>query len=443
MQKTKAMTTGVIWKRILIFTLPLLAGNLFQLLYNTMDSVVVGQYVGKEALAAVSASNPLINLTIGFFMGLSVGAGVIVSRRFGAGNHQGVSIATHTFLMLSIIAGILITILGYFGSQWILELLQTPSDILEQSKGYLQVYFLGAVFITVYNAGTGILRALGDSKNPLYFLIIASAINIFLDLLFVVQFNMGVLGVAWATLIAQAVSATLVLGILFKTKESCQLRLSKLKIHPETMKEIIRIGIPSGFQNMIVSFSNVLVQGYVNGFGSAAVAGFGSALRLDSYITLPINSFALSVTTYTSQNLGANQIDRAKKGIAITLKMSLLSVLFIGLPVWIFADYSMAIFSTNAEVIAIGAKAMRTIIPFSFFLALHQVYSGALRAKGITIVPMMVSIFSMVVMRQIYLWFMLQVYQDINIVASAYSVTWTLAGLCTTWFFHKVMWMND
>ncbi|MEG0077218.1 MATE family efflux transporter [Anaerorhabdus sp.] len=436
------MTTGSIWKRILFFAIPLLLGNLFQLLYNTVDSVVVGQYVGKTALAAVGASNPLINLIIGFFMGVAVGAGVIVGRHFGANRKEELGVTVHTFVTFSLIFGVVLMIIGYFMSPIFLEWMKTPADVLPQAVEYLQIYFLGVIFVTIYNAGTGILQAIGDSKRPLYFLGVASIINIILDLLFVRSFNMGVAGVAWATLIAQAISAILVLVVLLMSKESYQLRLNKLRIHIPTLIQIVKIGIPSGLQNMIVSFSNVVVQSYVNNFGAAAIAGFSSANKFDNFIALPINSFALAITTFSAQNMGALKFDRVKKGVNTTIIMGIISVIVLGVPLWMFADIAVEIFSREADVIAAGASMIRIMIPFYFALTFHQVYSGALRAGGYTIVPMLTSIISFVFLRQIYLSIAMPIFNHIDIVAWGYSLTWTCAAVFTSLYYHLSHWLT-
>lgn len=436
------MTTGSIWKRILFFAIPLLLGNLFQLLYNTVDSIVVGQYVGKTALAAVGASTPLINLIIGFFMGVAVGAGVIVARHFGANRKEELSVTVHTFVTFSIIFGIVLMIIGYFMSPLFLEWMKTPSDVLPQAVEYLQIYFLGVIFVTLYNAGTGILQAIGDSKRPLYFLGVASVINIILDLYFVTQLNMGVAGVAWATLIAQAVSAVLVIIVLLLSKESYHLRLNKLRIDMKTLIQIIKIGIPSGLQNMIVSFSNVIVQSYVNNFGAAAIAGFSSANKFDNFIALPVNSFALAITTFSAQNMGALKIDRVKKGVNTTILMGIISVILLGIPLWLFADVAIEIFSRDPDVIAAGASMIRVMIPFYIALTFHQVYSGALRAGGYTVIPMITSIISFVFLRQIYLSIAMPIFNHIDIVAWGYSLTWSCAAIFTALYYHFSHWLT-
>lgn len=304
--KTKGlMTEGVIWKELLLFSIPLLLGNLFQQLYNAVDSIVVGNYIGPQALAAVGSSAPLINLLVSFFMGLSVGAGVIISRYFGARNHESLEIAIHTSLAFTFIAGIIMTIVGILLSPLILELMGTPEDVMVNSVLYLRIYFLGVVSVMLYNMGSGILRSVGDSKNPLYFLIISSVTNIGLDLLFVVVFKMGIAGVAWATLIAQTISMLLTMLLLIKSKREYKVILSKLKIHKHMLVEIVRLGLPSGLQNAIVSFSNVIVQTNINAFGSLAMAGCGSYTKIDGFVILPAMSFAMALTTFTGQNMGA------------------------------------------------------------------------------------------------------------------------------------------
>ncbi len=432
------MTNGTVWKKIFFFTIPLLLGNIFQLLYSTVDSIVVGQYVGSTALAAVSASGPLVNLTVGFFVGVSVGAGVIVGRHYGAGRKEELSVTVHTFITFSVLFGVVLVIIGSLFSSQILMWMKTPTDVLPQATEYLRIYFLGVVFLTLYNAVTGILRAVGDSKTPLYFLIISSCLNIVLDVYFVTSLDMGISGVAWATLLSQGVSCILVLVILLKSKESYKLRIKKIGIDIATLKQIIRIGIPSGFQNMIVSFSNVLVQSYVNSFGSTAIAGFGAALKLNGYISLPINSFALSVTTFTAQNIGANKMERVKDGIQSTLIMGILSVVLLGIPIWIAADFFVGFFTQDPAVIAVGATAMRTMIPFFIPLGVHLIYSGVLRAQAKTIIPMLVSIISMVVVRQLYLWMIMPIFNRINVVSWGYSLTWSLAAILTTTYFYLI-----
>ena len=266
------MTSGNVYKRILIFAIPLLLGNFFQLMYNTIDSVIVGNYVGKEALAAVGASSPVINLLIAFFQGLATGAGVVVSRYYGAGHQRKMSEAIHSFILFAVIFGLFLSVLGVTMTPVFLNMIGTPEDVFAQAASYLRVYFLGNIFVTVYNSSTGILQAVGDSRHPLYFLIASSVLNVLLDILFVRALGMGVVGAALATIICQGVSMVLVITVLMRTEAEYRLKLSQLKLNFGILKEIIRIGVPAGVQGVVVSVSNVIVMGYINSFGSASIA---------------------------------------------------------------------------------------------------------------------------------------------------------------------------
>ncbi len=435
----QSMTSGSIYKSILTFTIPLVLGNFFQLMYNAVDSIVVGNYVSKQALAAVGASTPLINLIIGFFTGVSVGAGVIIARNFGSKNDQKLSITIHTYLAFSMIVAIVLSTIGYIITPNLLQWISTPSDVMKESIEYLHIYFLGLTFLIFYNAGAGIYQAVGNTRLPLVYLGISSVINIVLDLVFVLQFNMGVSGVAWATFIAQAVSSVLIIVSLMKTNERYKVTISKIKLDIETCVQIIRIGVPSGFQNMIVSLSNVLVQGYVNGFGSAAMAGVSSANKFDNFIGLPINSFALAITTFTAQNLGANNEERAKEGLKKTLILSVLFIVGIAIPMYMLAPQCIQVFSKDSDVIKIGAMMMRIMLPFYFGLSTHQLVSGALRARGETMMPMISSIVSMVIVRQIILFIFMPIVNDVSLVAWVYCITWTLAMMITVFLYINFM----
>lgn len=440
--KKGLMTEGSIAKQILFFSIPLLIGNMFQLLYNTIDSLVVGRYVGKVALAAVGASSPLINLLVSFFMGLSVGAGVIISRYFGAKKDDDLKQSTHTFVVFSFVCGVVLSVFGIFFSKYFLVMMKTPVDVLQSASEYLEIYFLGSIFVCLYNAGTGILQSVGDSKRPLYFLGISSIINIVLDLIFVRNFNMGVVGVALATFIAQAVSCILIMFVLFKSKENYGLDFKNLKINFFVLKDIIRIGIPAGLQGVIVSYSNVVVQAYVNNFGSAAIAGFSSATKFDNFLALPVNSFALAITTFSGQNLGSKLYDRVRHGVNITLAMSISIVVFLGIFVIIFADNCIMLFSNDIDVIKNGAQFIRIMCPFYIALCVHQVYSGALRASGRSVIPMVISVLCFVFIRQIFLSVFMNIYKNMAIVGFGYSVTWTLAGIISFIYYHTSKWIE-
>lgn len=436
------MTSGNIYKKIALFAIPLLLGNFFQLMYNTIDSIVVGNYVGKEALAAVGASTPIINLLIAFFQGLATGAGVVVSRYYGARKQEEESKAIHSFLLFSILFGIALSIVGYFVSPVILRMMNTPSDYYNDADGYLAIYFLGATFLIVYNAGTGILQAVGDSKNPLYFLIATSILNIFLDLLFVKGFGMGVDGAAWATIISECISMLLVINLLMRTKNEYKVTLKNLKIDFSILKQIVEIGVPAGLQGMIVSVSNVIVMAYINQFGSSGVAGFSCSNKIDNFMGLPVNSLMLAITTFVGQNLGARQYERVKQGVRAALVMSISIVVTLGVFVFLFSDSLMCIFTSDMDVIEDGTIILRIMCPCYIFLCFHQVYSGALRASGRSSVPMITSIIAFVVMRQIFLAVAIPLYHHISIIGIGYSFTWAMAALMTGIYYFTSNWLQ-
>ena len=436
------MTSGRIYEQLIFFSIPLLLGNFFQLMYNTIDSVVVGNFVGPTALAAVGASTPIINFMIAFFMGLATGAGVVVSRYYGARRSDDVHNSVHTFLMFSLLFGIALSVIGVLMAPLFLQWMGTPEDTFAQASSYLIIYFAGNVFVTIYNAGTGILQAVGDAKTPLYILIATSILNIFLDLFFVINLQMGVAGAAWATIISEAISMCLVIYVLMHTDKEYKVHLNQLKMQGKYLKEIIKIGVPAGLQGMVVSVSNVIVMAYINGFGSASVAGFSSANKFDNFLGLPVNSFALAITTFVGQNLGAKKYDRVKKGVHATLILSIVTVVILGGVVFAFAEPCISFFSKDPEVIAAGATCIKVMCPFYFALCLHQVWSGALRASGRSSVPMITSIMAFVVIRQIFLMIVLNLYHDMSIIGWGYSLTWMLAAAFTAYYYFHSHWLQ-
>ena len=436
------MTSGVIWKELLLFSIPLLLGNLFQLLYNTVDSIVVGNFVGHQALAAVGASTPLINMLIGFFMGVAAGAGVLVSRFFGARKLEELHIAVHTFVAFTFLFGVLMMVAGITLTPLFLQWMGTPADIMDMAVLYLRIYFLGIIPTMLYNSGAGILQAVGDSRRPLCFLTIASVLNIILDLVFVIQLNMGVAGVAWATLIAQTVSCILVAVTLLRSKESYQIIPKKIRIDKPMLMQIVRLGIPSGLQQMIVSFSNVLVMSYVNRFGSAAIAGFSSANKFDNFLGLPVNSFMLAITTFVGQNMGAKQIERVKKGINTCMFMGIGIVIAIGIPAYLFSDLCIRMFSQEADVIYYGSWMMRTLVPFYSILNIAQVLTGAVRGTGNTTVPMLINVFYYCIIRQVFLAVAMMFVNSIVVVFWSYPLTWTLSAVTLFIYYKRGSWLK-
>lgn len=444
-EKTKQkglMTEGVIWKELLLFSVPLLLGNLFQQLYNAVDSVVVGNYIGAQALAAVGSSAPVINLLVSFFMGLSVGAGVIISRYFGARNIESLQDSIHTSLALTTIAGIFMTLFGIIFSPTILRWIGTPADVMSSSVLYLRIYFGGILSVMLYNMGSGILRAVGDSKNPLYFLIISSITNILLDLLFVIVFDMGIAGVGWATLIAQTISAVLTLLLLIKTKQEYKVTIKKIRFHKDKLIEIIRLGLPSGIQNGVVSFSNVIVQSNINAFGSLAMAGCGAYTKIDGFAILPVMSYSMALTTFTGQNMGAKKYDRVKQGARSGIIMSLLTTIAISALLLIFGEQVLSIFSDNPKVISYGLYMMHVLAPFYIFLAISHAFNGIIRGAGITTIPMIVMITCWCGLRMTWILASVPIFHDIGVVFMGWPLTWAASALWLFLYYKKGNWMK-
>ena len=436
------MTEGVIWKEILLFSIPLLLGNLFQQLYNAVDSVVVGNYIGAQALAAVGSSAPVINLLVSFFMGLAVGAGVIISRYFGARKKEELHIAVHTSLALTFAAGLVMTLIGVLISPYVLQWVGTPSDVMDSSVLYLRIYFLGILSVMVYNMGSGILRAVGDSRNPLYFLIVSSVTNIILDMLFVIVFHMGIAGVGWATLIAQTISAVLTMLLLMRTKEEYQVKLKHIRFHKHMLYEIVRLGLPSGLQTAIVSFSNVIVQSNINAFGSLAMAGCGSYTKIDGFAILPVMSYSMALTTFTGQNMGAKKYDRVKQGAKTGILMSVITIVCISALLLILGPNVLAIFSSDPTVINYGLYMMHVLAPGYIFLAISHAFNGIIRGAGITTVPMIVMVTCWCGLRMAWILTSVPLFHDIGVVFMGWPLTWVASALWLFLYYRKGNWMT-
>lgn len=440
MQKRKKetnMTQGVIWKQLLLFALPLMAGNVFQILYNTVDSIVVGNFVGKEALAAVGSVGPIINSLIGFFVGLSTGASVVISQAYGAGNAEKVSRTVHTTLVMTLVLCVLFSIVGVAATPTMLRLMSTPEDVFGEASGYLKIYFAGVSGLMIYNMGAGILRAVGDSKRPLYFLIFSACTNTVLDVLFVAKMNMGIAGAAWATVIAQVLSALLILAVLSRSDGDYRIRLSRLQIDLANLKEIVSLGLPAAIQMVITSFSNVFVQAYINQFGSSVMAGWSAYNKIDQFIMLPMQSVSLAVTTFVGQNYGARRIDRVKKGSGTALRLAMLVTFILMIPVLLFAPMLVELFNHEAEVIGYGAMLLRMLSPFYLVCCINQVYACSLRGLGNTKAPMVIMLGSFVVFRQIYLFVISRLIGTVRAVAFGYPAGWIVCSLVLLIYYRR------
>lgn len=437
------LTHGSIVKAIILFSIPLLIGNLFQQLYNAVDSYVVGNYVGTNALAAVGASTPVINMLIGFFMGISTGAGVVIAQYFGAEDIKKMRLAIHNSMALTVVLGIALTIIGLICTNPLLQAIGVPLEVFSQASLYLAIYFWGLIFVMIYNMGSGILRSVGDSKRPLYFLIFSSVVNIVLDFLFVKGFGWGVAGAGYATLIAQAISALMVMYVLMKTNENYQLVLSEIGFKKDIMLKIIKIGLPTGFQQSIVSLSNVIVQSYINVYGSSVIAGYSVTIKIDGFVNLPLQAFNMAVTTFVGQNIGAKQYDRVKKGAYMTTFLAMLTIGIFVILMYLFGRNFIALFNQEKAVIDAGRLMQLVFLPFYIFLPINQVINGVLRGAGRSSVPMYVMVFSFVVLRQIYLFIVTRFTSNIGYVFFGWPVTWIVCSIIFIFYFFKVDWLPE
>lgn len=436
------MTEGNISKKIILFAFPIFLGNLFQQLYNVVDSLVVGNVLGKEALAAVSSTGSLIFLIVGFINGIFVGASVIISRYFGAKNNEKLSIAVHTTIAFGFIAGIIVTIIGIAFTPWFLKLMGTPDDVFVNAVIYLRLYFAGGIGIVMYNTCMGIFQAVGDSKHPLYYLIIAASINVVLDILFVAVFDLGVGGAALATVISQFISAILGFTKLTKVDGYHKLYIKKIKIEGKMLKSLMKMGLPTGVQNSVIAFANVIVQSNINQFGSVAMAGSGSFSKLEGFAFLPITSFSVALTTFIGQNLGAKQYERARDGARFGVIASISLAEIIGILIWIFAPTLIGIFNSELEVIELGVMRARITSLFFFLLALSHCLSGILRGAGKTKIPMIVMLISWCVIRITYITIMVKIIPDIRVIFWAYPITWFISSIAFIIYYKKTNWLK-
>lgn len=436
------MTSGPIWKRMTFFALPIMLGNLFQQMYNTVDSLIVGNFLGSGPLAAVSSSGSLIFMLIGFLSGISAGAGVVVARLFGAGDKENLHKAVHTTTAFGLAAGILMTLAGVLLSPQILTWMDTPASVMPDSVTYLQIYFSGSLGFVMYNIFVGILQAVGDSRHPLYYLIVSSVVNLVLDILFIAGFHTGVGGAALATVISQVISALLCLIQLMRTRECYRLQIRKIRFHKKLLGQIIRIGLPSGVQNSIIAFANVIVQSDVNAFGEMAMAGYGAYSKVEGFGFLPITSFTLAITTFVGQNLGAEQYDRTRKGARFGITVTVILAELIGIVVFLLAPQLIAAFDSTPEVIQFGVGKARTAALFYFLLAFSHAVAAVLRGAGKAIVPMFVMMVCWCVIRVAFLSITIPLTHSIQMVYWVYPLTWALSSVAFLFYYKKAHWIS-
>lgn len=427
-QKT-LMTEGCIWKILFRFAIPLMLGNLFQQLYNAVDSLVVGNFCGDDALAAVSSSGSMTHLLIGFFQGVFVGASVIIARRYGAQDEKGVDEAVHTTIVFSLAAGIVLSVLGVAFTPSLLRWMGTPENVLPNSVLYFRIYCMGLLGLVLYNTSNGIFQALGDSRHPLYYLIISSVTNVILDLLFVGVFHMGVAGAALATVLGQCLSAFLGFAHLMSGRFVVKVDLKRLKVNTATLLAVFSLGIPGGIQNCINSGANVIVQSFINKFGDVAMAGCGSYAKIQGFVFIPILSLSLSLTTFVGQNMGAGKMGRVKEGIRQGALMSIGMAELFGVFLWFCVPSIIGMFSQSPQVVSYGIMQARTECLFFFLLAFTHAACGSLRGLGQTVIPMLATLGSWCVLRILYIMTFIRKFHDIRVVFSAYPMTWTVSSI--------------
>ena len=436
------MTEGSIFKSLLLFALPLIFGNLLQQLYNTADSIIVGNFVGANALAAVGSSGSPIYLLIGFSQGLAVGAGVVVSQFLGAKDHREAQEAVHTSLAIAVIMGLLLTVGGIACGRALLVAMNTPAEVLGDAVIYIRIYFGGVLFSVVYNMTAGILNAAGNSRRSLIYLAWASVTNIVLDLVFIVIFRMGVAGAAIATDISQLVSCVLSLRFLMRVEDDYRVTAKEVRVHKKMAVRIIKVGLPTGIQNMVISLSNILVQASVNGYGAAAMAGFAAYMKVDGFNILPIMSFSMAATTFVGQNFGAGKLDRVKKSLWVTLGMGVVYTILTGVLLLAFQDPIMHLFTNEEDVVAFGCTAMHYFCPFYWELSVLHGLAGTVRGTGKTIPPMVVLLVSLCVFRIGWIQWVLPFFSSIDGIFLLYPVSWGLGALMMVGYAWKANWLE-
>lgn len=441
MKKSTVMTEGSIWKKILFFSIPLILGNLFQQLYNTVDSIIVGNYIGSEALAAVGSSGSLINLLIGFCIGASAGAGVVIAQFYGAQDREGVRKAVHTTIAIAIAAGAVLTVVGIVATPILLKAMGTPQEVFDQASIYLKVYFGGILFSVVYNMSAGILNAVGNSKRSLVYLMIAATSNIFLDLLFVVVLKMGIVGAAIATDISQLLSCIFIILFLVRSEDVYRVKLKDIRCYDNLLGKILKIGLPTGVQNIVISLSNVIVQSSVNSFGAVAMAGFAAYIKVDGFNILPVLSFSMAATTFVGQNVGAGRLDRVKKGMYVSVAMGIIYTVCTGILLLAFAPQVIGVFTQNGKVVEYGVYIMKFFCPFYWMLGILHILAGTIRGTGKTMQAMVVFLFSLCISRVLWIWGAMSVSHKIGGVMLGYPLSWLVGLVMILIYVWKGNWM--
>ena len=436
--KENQIIHGVIWKQLLLFFFPIVLGTFFQQIYNTADAIVVGRFVGTEALAAVGGStSQIINLIVGFFVGLSSGATVVISQYYGAHDRENLSKALHTAFAFSLVGSVVITAVGLICSPILLRVMNTTEEVIGPSATYLRIYFGGILFVFIYNIGSSILRAVGDSRRPLYYLIVCCIINIVLDIVLVVGLGMGVAGAAIATVFAQGVSAVLVVMALCRSTDLFRLEIRKIRFHREALELLIKIGLPAGLQSVMYSFSNVIIQTALNAFGTNTMAAWTACGKIDSFFWMVINAFGISITTFVGQNYGARKFGRMRKSVRICIGMAVGASISISAIFILFGRYVYQLFTTDAAVVEIGMHMITMMAPAYAIYVFIEIYSGALRGTGDVLVPMLMTCGGVCVLRILWMMFVVPLKPVIDTIIYSYPISWTLTALMFIFYYRK------
>ncbi len=436
------ITEGVIWKQLLSFFFPILLGTFFQQMYNTVDTIIVGRFVGTQALAAVGSTGALISLLNGFFVGLSSGATVLVSQFFGASDRSGVKKAVHTGIGLALVLGLLITLLGLCFGPRILQMMKTPEDCLAGAVVYARIYFSGAIASMVYNMGAGILRAMGDSKRPMIFLVITCFANIFLDILCVVVLKMGIAGAAVATVFSQIISAALVIWVLLRLPEEYALRLKQIGLDPLLLKRILNVGVPAGLQFVTFDLANLLIQSGINSFGSATIAAFTAYAKADMLTWMLSGAFGVAITTFVGQNYGAQKYDRIYKSVKICLGMGIALIGGCSAVIICFRHFILGIFSADPEVIRLGAWLMLWVVPFNAIFVPVEIFAGAMRGTGYSVVPTCITCICVCVFRVLWLLTVVSRFHTLEMLMLCYPISWILADIAFCITYKRGRWLR-
>jgi putative MATE family efflux protein len=441
--RENSITGGVIWKTLLSFFFPILLGTFFQQLYNTADAVIVGRYVGKEALAAVGGStSTLINLLVGLFVGISSGAAVIISQLYGAWDTEGTQKAVHTSMAFAITGGALLMVVGWVMAPAALRAMNTPEEVLPYSLTYMRVYFLGMIFNLVYNMGAGILRAVGDSRRPLYFLIASCLGNILLDIILVVYIPLGVLGVALGTLASQLISAVLVYLSLSRTTHIYHLNRKKIAFDGPMLWRIVVIGLPAGLQSVMYSISNIIIQSSINGFGTNAAAAWTAYSKIDGFFWMIMSAFGVAITTFSGQNFGAGQYDRIRKSVKVCLAMSAGTAVFLSTTLFFLGSFVYRLFTSDPEVIQEGMVILRLLVPFYITYIAIEILSGAMRGTGDSIIPMIITCVGICVLRAVWIMVAVPYWRDIRNICLSYPITWSVTSIFFTIYYLQGGWLR-